>query len=1176
MTSQATLIEQIQEAQKHVSSGATQRQSAASNPLHSVWVGASAGTGKTKVLTDRLLRLLLPNDFSENGTPPHQILCITFTKAAAAEMALRLNKILSKWATLSDDALADELVKLLEKEPSEAQLKKARSLFATLIDSAQSLNIMTIHSFCESILRRFAVEAGLTPGFEVIEPEQSKALLEEAQTQFFEAQLKDKKGTVAQKLINLSTSINDDRFLELLNTYIGERRSVEAIFETRTEESLLPEYLDILDLDPQINEQDSLEKVRASLEKIRPDMKQIMNAFEDAGKYERNISQALDIFLAQSTLWTQKDLEELFGFVATEGSKRKLTKKAVEHQTQYDLLFDILKNYFEKINRLKVAQASQDILVIAHRVLETYRSLKEKRGVLDFDDLIERTSDLLAGRLINGQYKNAFEWILFKLDRGIDHILVDEAQDTNPDQWSVIKSLTDSFLSGDAARENIHRSLFVVGDEKQSIYSFQRADPQIFNDKRANYEKKFLSVQKDFKKIDLNVSFRSVPAILSFVDKTFANQEASQGLSLSNQNIQHEAYRLQSPGCVELWNAIPKPEKQECVPWELPPLPEEVEQSPPSGNALNAKKIAGTISNWLMSRRVIGATGKRVQPGDILILLQERGALQNEIVRALKAHNIPVEGIDRMVITDHIAVQDLIAAAKFACLPQDDFTLSCLLKSPFIGWDDTQLMALAFQRENKKSLYETLQKGKGDEYGGIFAWLQNLHFSYASQTPYTFFSALLATPCPASEVNGWTAFYKRFAQEATDPLESFLNYALNWKNTKGRTSLQGFLQDVEKNKNEVKREMEESSNRVRIMTVHGSKGLQSPIVFLADATKPPIGRGNRVSDSVFWKDVTDHDLPIWLPSGEFSNDKTDAFKARAKEKTKEEHKRLFYVAMTRAADELYITGVSTAKEVNAESWYAYAEQTMEALASEKGKANITYNENESGVHYGEYEEHVFETEADTNKHFQEEKLPRWIHESAREEREISKTLKPSLGEVIAENETVISPLSNFARPKHDPRFHRGNIIHALLQFLPDVSHKERHTKLSSYLAQKHLGLDEATQEEIHSEVIGLLNTPKFKDVFGPDARAEIPITGILEDGTKITGQIDRLLVTDTDIIIVDFKTNRPPPKKVEDVDKLYRDQLRAYKTIIEKIYPHRSVRCGLLWTNTATLMEIDV
>ena len=1176
MTSQGALIEQIKEAQKDVSLEATQRQSAASNPLHSVWVGASAGTGKTKVLTDRLLRLLLPNDFSEDGTPPHQILCITFTKAAAAEMALRLNKILSQWAILPDDKLKDELTKLLEKEPSEVQLVKARSLFATLIDSAHSLNIMTIHSFCESILRRFAVEAGLTPGFEVIEPEQSKALLEEAQTLFFETQLKNLEGAVAQKLVNLSTSINDDRFLELLNTYIRERRSVEALFETRTEESLLPEYLDILNLDPQISEQDSLENVRASLEKIRPDMKEIMNAFEDAGKFERNISEALDIFLAQSTGWTHKDLEKLFEIVATQGSKRKLTKKAVDHQTQYDRLYDTLKDYFEETNRLKVAQASQDILVIAHRVLNTYRTLKEKRGVLDFDDLIERTSDLLAGRLINGQYKNAFEWILFKLDRGIDHILVDEAQDTNPDQWSVIKSLTDSFLSGDAARENIHRSLFVVGDEKQSIYSFQRADPQIFNDKRAHYENKFLEVQKNFEKVSLNVSFRSVPAVLSFVDETFKNQEAARGLSLSNQNIQHAAYRLQSPGCVELWNAIPKPEKQECGPWELPPLPEEVEQGETAGNALHAKKIAGTISNWLASKRKIGATGKDVQPGDILILLQERGELQNEIVRALKAHNIPVEGIDRMVITDHIAVQDLIAAAKFACLPQDDFTLSCLLKSPLIGWDDTQLMELAFQRENKQSLYETLQKRKSDDHANIFAWLQNLHLSYASQTPYTFFSALLATSCPASQVNGWTAFYKRFAQEAADPLESFLNYALSWKNTKGRTSLQGFLQDVEKNKNEVKREMEESSNRVRIMTVHGSKGLQSPIVFLADATKTPTGRGNRVSDSVFWKDVTDHDLPIWLPSGKLSNEKTDTFKARAKEKTKEEHKRLFYVAMTRAADEMYITGVSTAKEVNAESWYSYAEQTMEALSSQKDQPHVTYDENESGIHYGLYENHIFEDEDKKVQSSSMEEKPSWIHESAKEEREISKILKPSLGEVIVENETVISPLSNFARPKHDPRFHRGNIIHALLEFLPNVTHEDRSTKLSNYLAQKHLDLSEAEQKEIHNEVIGLLNTPKFKDVFGPDARAEIPVTGILEDGTKITGQIDRLLVTDTDIVIVDFKTNRPPPTKVEDVDKLYRDQLRAYKTIIEKIYPHRSVRCGLLWTNTATLMEINV
>lgn len=1155
---------------------ATERQRKAARPETSVWVGASAGTGKTKVLTDRILRLLLPSENS-TGTSPHQILCITFTKAAAAEMALRLNKVVSKWATLDDDNLQKELKNLLGELPTGNQVTAARKLFPRIVDTPDGLNIMTIHSFCESVLRRFPIEAGLPPSFEVMEDTQSRGILENARNHFLEEAIADEDSEMHHRLKRLSVRVNDGRFIDLLNALLAKRRNLQKLFSDTSEADLLPQLYDLFSLLKDTTEKSLIEKTVQSLERLRPQLLTLTDSLLNSGVKDQKIGNVLSTFLSLSGEKSVQDLANLSDGLLTKdkGTPRKIGKALEEHTPLFFQACDILMVFREDYARLQMAKASADLLIVTRQILEAYTKLKEQKGLLDFDDLIERTSDLLRGKLQNGQYKNAYQWILYKLDSGIDHVLVDEAQDTNPDQWAVIRALTDPFTEGEGARTNTQRSLFVVGDEKQSIYSFQRADPAIFEEMRLYFTERFDPTPLSWEPVHLNASFRSVPAILEFVDHVYEAETDKKGLSYSGEEIQHASWRAEEPGHVELWPLITEEKKEELGNWPIPKLQDMASKANASSAKLLATKIAGTIRHWIDSRRSIGATGKTVTAGDILILLRKRSELQTELVRALKSMNIPVEGLDRLVIEKHIAVQDLLALARFALLPTDNYTLACILKSPFIGWSEEQLMELCLEHADTHSLYEVLCKRPDKDSKITAAWLDDLIHHADAHTPYQFFARALARTCPASpNGNGWSTIDARLGEEATDPIETFLSHAQSWSNPLGRSGLQAYIQDVEKNKNEVKREMEEGGGRVRIMTVHGAKGLQAPIVFLADTTRSKQGNYNHTNpaNQVFWPKSA---LPFWAPGGDIRNNLAEEYKNLAKEKATEEYKRLLYVAMTRAADELYIAGhIRDENRLDETCWYASLENAMKRFEGKNLPEHVSFKVEDGTYSFSMFEGNAKKTANDSAEPEYDEELPQWVNEIPEDETLDVEIIRPSLSGV--DEERSLSPLSKYARPAIDPRFHRGNIIHTALQFLPDITENKHIASLRSYLSLKHLELKKEEQEEIAKEILTILNDKTFSAVFGPNSRAEIPITGVLDDGQKISGQIDRLVIEKNRILIVDFKTNRPPPAQNKDVPDIYRKQLSAYKKIMQKIYPNKDIKCGLLWTNVPDLMEIDV
>ena len=1156
---------------------ATLRQQIASAPEQSVWVGASAGTGKTKVLTDRVLRLLLPSEISP-GTEPHKILCITFTKAAAAEMALRVSKVLGQWAVANEEKLEESLTKLLGKLPDDKQKEEARKLFAKVVDAPGGLNIQTIHAFCESVLRRFPVEAGLPPAFEVIEEARSKLILKQAQNKVFSKIINGEEPEFLDKIKYLSLRASDDRLLDLINTFLKERRALSQLFEQNLEGGLYTGLMSQSGLDPNITEDMLYRELQKMLLRYVGDVESILPELDsDYQKTGQNLAGKLRGFVKYEDF--SERLLFLEDALLTKEKKPRSFGKTVfapHIQTIFNGITDELVAYRDKVKRLEMVRGSSYVLEIVRKVLDVFVNSKYRQGLLDFDDLIETTANLLRGRLQNSLDNKSFEWILYKLDYGIDHVLVDEAQDTNPDQWEIISTIANAFMEGLGARENTNRTLFVVGDRKQSIYSFQRADPDVFEAMRLYFGQRMSEADRIFKAVDMNISFRSVPAILNFVDRMFESEMDKKGVVAAEEDVKHSAHRHDEPGLVELWPIIYDERTETGEAWPLPETDTDKIASNAASSVLLAEKIAGTVKHWLDSGRYLPSKDRAVEAGDILILLRKRGQLQGDLVRALKSRNINVEGLDRLILQEHIAIQDLLAAGLCALDPVDDYTLACLLKSPFVGWHDEELMELSLGRTG--TLYREMEKRSGEsDYAEILSWLKKLSSFAQRETPYSFFATLLSVSCPADKTgSGWRAIHKRLGEEAFDPVETFLGHVLDWKSSKGRTGLLAFIEDMKREKTEIKREMEEGAGRVRIMTVHGSKGLQAPIVFLADTAVSTQGgnKGNQISSQVYWPAKTGLDFPFWAPGGDTRNSFSDTYKDMMAEKAEEEGRRLLYVAMTRAEDELYICGhMKDGANLSDTCWYALAEKTMKALQA-SNDVRFEAIENDGTYTYQDKGVQIQENKQAENQDEDQVGMPGWVTEILTEEEKVLKSVQPS--RPVEDEPAVFSPLATASEDRYMSRFHRGNIIHTALQFLPDLDKEKRADALKSYLSQKHLELEKVTQEEMAAEILNLLDDPLFKNVFGPNSRAEIPVTGVLGGNKKVSGQIDRLVIEKNRILIVDFKTNRPPPDDERDVPQIYRDQLTSYHDIMSAIHPDKEIICGLLWTSIPKFMRINI
>ncbi len=1167
-------------------------QRAASDPDESIWVGASAGTGKTKVLTDRVLRLLLPRDDGRPASLPSRILCLTFTKAAANEMALRITEKLAAWAVMDVDhadekkSLRKVLDALLGHPPNQAQLSAAQRLFADVIDCGGGLQIMTIHSFCQSVLGRFPIEADLTPGFQILEEGAASKLMKRAQRDVLEEALSDENSgsALSMALHNLAQELHEEAFEYLVKDVCAEQLQISRMV-TRfgSIEGVYSEICAFYDV-PFGQSSDDVYRILAGAVN-EDDLRLAADAMIQGGGKDETLS-------ARRILeWLRYDVDDrvrnigsyIGAFLTQKGALRskgfptKATEKILPDCR------DILVKEGERIlyavdqaKRIQSAVLTRDALVLGGAISDRYNALKQAQGGVDFDDLVMRAMALLKGQ---SQAFSSLEpddqalipsWVMYKLDQGLDHILVDEAQDTNPEQWQIIEALCQEFFDGVGARDDVLRTSFTVGDIKQSIYSFQRAAPDEFKRMQGVLDDKITQGGGVNREVNLEISFRSTQSVLSVVDAVFSDPKLNQ--AVGGGFIQHVSHREGQAGLVELWPYFETPKKEQRDFWD-PPV---YEASSESGSSQAAAYIADNIQNWLDRNEALPAYGRSVQPGDILILVKSRGAFVEQMVRALKIRKIPVSGADRMVIGEQLAVQDLLSLARFCLNHQDDLTLAEVLKSPFLGWSEEELFSLSYGR--KGSLWQELcnfDVGRlsvltdapddmvvvsDDKRDKARDYLARLSGRAAYLGAYEFFSYVLNMPCPADAYSGERAVRYRLGDDALDPIEELMNAALDFSYDEV-DHLQLFLNWAEHNNIEIKREMDEQGGQVRIMTVHGSKGLQAPIVILPDTMLSSSGKkGGRL----LLPHKTGMDIPLYSPRKDDDPDPYVAQYQKCEALDDEEYYRLLYVAMTRAADRLYVTGYKGSRKEKDQSWY----NILSAVIKEDGRSQ----EVDEGVWRIENQQ---TTEPDKVKASAGEMvfdagLPDWMFDPAPEEETPPRPLVPS-----RPSEDELAPVTSPLVAGQESRFKRGNITHKLLQFLPDFDEDKRAGAAASFVRKNAGGFSESVQQNIVDEVFEIINTPDFAPFFAKGSMAEVSVTGLMSDNRIVSGQIDRLVVGEHDIWIIDYKTNRPPPIDPNDVPQIYRKQLAAYRDSIQEIYPQHKIHTALLWTDGPHLTMVE-
>jgi ATP-dependent helicase/nuclease subunit A len=1159
----------------------TRLQADAADPSASVWVSANAGTGKTHVLTMRVLRLLLA------GTPPERILCLTYTKAAAAEMSKRVFDSLSKWVMLPEENLKQALTDFLDREPSSEEVALSRTLFTRATETPGGLSVQTIHAFAERLLQRFPLEAGVTPGFAILDEETSRKLMREAIDQVIGAAARKRTSTMGRALETAIAYAADDRFDEILADALRERDWLEAAVRMPSIGDGEPAGLDAVDLlyrrHFQVRPDISRAAINAEAARLlsNGDLAHLRTVLLGGGKTDANMAAKATAALDATT--DQARVESLSGlFLKSDGAPREkfLTKALNEKNPEIDPMLSRAQGRFLSLwaeqQGAAVVEATMALMRLAEAVQQRYSQAKVRRAALDFDDLIARTRNLLSTRA-------AAEWVLFKLDKGLDHILVDESQDTSPSQWRVVEAMATEFFSGASAREEV-RTLFAVGDEKQSIYSFQGAAPEMFSEMGNRFAELGESTGATWRRIPLTLSFRTVAPVLDAVDRVFANTARTPGVSPAP----HAAKRAGHAGLVEIWPTERAEDVELADAWS--PL-EEQSAEPPVVRLAN--RIADTIKGWLDKREILASSGRPIEPGDILILVRKRAPFAAPMVQALKARDIPVAGADRMRLTEQIAVQDMLSLGDFLTLPEDDLALAEVLKSPIFGLDDADLTTLAFRDRNeareprKGTLWKALLEISKTEPRFVEAASTLIRWRKAAdfRPPFEFFADIL----DRNGVRG--KLIARLGPDAADPLDEFLNLALTYDDS-APPSLAGFLAFMRDGKRDIKRDMEHGRNEVRVMTVHGAKGLEAPIVFLPDTCSA----GSAASQAGRPMKLDAMQRPagvaapfVWPVKGTSGlapiQEARDALKAR----DREERNRLLYVAMTRARDRLYVAGFEGRRGPDSGCWYELIREGLDGAVE-----RVVGGDGQDVLRLAAPQTAAPERPKVTlAAQHGAVPLPPWSATSVPREPQLTVPLAPSrLAPYDTDDEGEPLPTPPPKDPQAEPaamspgkladqsRFLRGTLTHALLQYLPQIAPKARSKAAKTFLAERGRDLPARALTSIATEAISLLTDTTFAPVFGHGSQAEVPIVAIIPrpDGAgpplRIVGQIDRLALLEEGALIVDYKTNRAPPRTLEAVAPVYLFQLAAYRLAVREIFPGKPVRAALLWTQGAHLMEI--
>ncbi len=1139
---------------------ADRNQSRASDPSASAWVSANAGTGKTEVLVRRSLRLLLA------GYRPESILCLTYTKTAAAEMQNRLLKVLAEWATIKGEALREKLSTLMGRAPDEKELRIARRLFARALEAKGGLKIHTIHGFCERLLQRFPLESQVTPHFSVLD-EREQALMRRAA---FDATVgcaaEDSQGVLGKALAKMAGLTSGDYVREVIDTVLGKRAELArmvAYHESRAdwaeaEERALKRLFGVAE-----DEEKALIEALASV-LADEELDAAIAVFANFGSDKKTDNEA-EANLRDAKAGQGENraaaLERVFLTGAGEPRAQVCTKGFADEAPGIAAMLVGAQANFAALNdrlaHLRLAEASAAVLALADAVQADYERRKRAEAALDYDDLIVKTQGLLSRA-------DAAAWVLYKIDGGIDHILVDEAQDTNPAQWTIIEALAAEFFAGAGASEKL-RTLFAVGDEKQSIYSFQGANPARFGEVGRAFRQRAVALGLTWHEVPLTLSFRSTAPILQAVDHVFGRLPAAEGVAWpEGAIIQHHASRKGEAGLVELWEVETEERlapSEAFEPWN---------EEPAGARSVDAlcKRIATVIKGWLDNGEELPAKGRKVRAGDILILVRRRDPFTTPMIRELKRLGVPVAGADRMLLTDQLAVQDLLALADVLLMPEDDLALAVVLKSPLFGFDDDDLFALAYGRSG--SLWSALKaKAKDDTRFAeaaerLSAWLARADFL----PPYEFFSELLG----AEGQRLRKAMLTRLGPEAAEAIDEFLDLALSFDRD-AAPSLQGFVNQLRAGDVEIKRDMEQDRDEVRIMTVHGAKGLQAPIVFLPDTCMRPRLQGVRLYPMPRAGEPRDQvGHLIWPPAGHSKLAGIEESKELMERAERQEYHRLLYVAMTRAEDRLYICGWEGVQKREAGIvWYDLVNDGLAGhLTPLMGSDGMPLRRIES------QQAESVKTSETKSEPPAAAPLPAWALAPARPER-VRPKLAPSrlvLGleggsEALGPEQPPLGPLAL----SENGRYARGRLVHALLQHLPEVAPEDQERAARAFVAARGASLAQELRDEIVAETLAIVGDASFAPLFRPGSVAEVQVVARI-GGYDLEGQIDRLVEIDGSLLILDYKTNRPPPKTLDAVAPAYIAQLAAYRRALKGLFPGLPLKAALLWTDGPRLMEI--
>ena len=1144
-----------------------QAQAKAARPGLSAWVSANAGSGKTHVLALRVIRLLL------EGADPSRILCLTYTRAAAANMAARVFSNLSRWTSLSDEKLAAEIEEL-DSWPDAERMKLARQLFARALETPGGLKIQTIHAFCEAVLHQFPLEANIAGHFELMDARMETALVAEARRQMIARASESSDPELGAAFAAVLQSGGESGLDDLLDAIIARRDDLRRfIGEVGSGASALDALLPEFDIGPH-------ETVDAIAGSVWPDTyfdealaRSMAERAAAAGKataadFAARLGLACSIGSPLQRLHALRDLlaRKSEGAWQPKSVRNVLAKGVGEHfpdfEHEHGRFFRSVMTACDRVGLRMMLDASASALTVADWLIARYERLKRSRGLLDFNDLISRTAALLARQ-------DAGAWVQYKLDRGIDHILLDEAQDTSPAQWAVVTALAAEFFAGRGARDGVVRTVFAVGDEKQSIYSFQGARPESFARTGHAFRQRVTDARGEFERIRLTRSFRSTWDVLSAVDLVFADEANREGLSVDDEPVEHRAIRNLEPGTVEVWPSLGPTEVEEPDDWRRA-----VDHA--SAPAVRvARDIANTIRGWLNNGEVIEGKGRRLNPGDVMVLVRKRDRFVHALSRELKTLEVPVAGADRLRLTSHIAVQDLLAIARVCLQPHDDLSLAAVLKSPLFGFDDTALEHLATGRPQHMPLLDALAGAAvRDERARLandqFArWRSEAGFG----SPFGFFAGILARDM------GRRRFLARLGPEAGDILDEFLSFCLAAERT-GTTELEALVALLDSGAPEIKREMDQARGEVRILTTHAAKGLEAPVVFLVDSGSAPFSVSHLPRLMSFAAPKKGWSAPgfLWRASSDMANDFVRELGAEARRRAEEEYRRLLYVGMTRAEDRLIVCGYHGARGLPDRGWHAMVDGalsgspfTQQVPHPAGGEPVTRYRVTPPG------EPARGPVEPEGGSVWRPSPLPDMLSRPMPAAPPLPRPLAPSGAAAVVDAD--LSPIPAVRSPVLDgeagpnPAQERGTAVHRLLQVLPEIDVAGREEAALRYLERVGSNWPQGDVRAALNSIVAILGDARFGSLFSAGSRAEVSIMGTVDVGgvkRAVSGKIDRLAVDAHRVLIVDFKTNRIAPSALAEVPQAHVAQMALYRALLQPLYPGRVVEALLLYTETAT------